>query len=471
MSEPDKDLLRKAVARGVAGLTGTARLTVVELAADGLTTFKIHRDDNGVPRGRRWSVAWTDLTVEPNRGEDARQAVLSAADAATGEVIVVCSFPDGPEAGRALEWLQEAYAAPTFTVDVPVTTLVRDVLADDPLSQSYDLVVMRPDPVTGRLVLATTPLFPIGTRPRTRTDVTVRCEPGDEYGTAFAVVTWQGREPRLLSVRSARLPPGRYEVTAELVRPGRVTFTGLPELAPDPRGWAELVQSVPSRLPPPAGPAHLICAVEVCGADAKVAERLSRAHQVITYLSGELADLLRVSLVAYGAHSFDRSAKDRPVEVAAWQATADQALDALRVLEERGAITQGYPYHPHAAQVEDMLEAVARRLDPDGAAQVVLLTVGDRPPHPARADRSRILPCPHRHDWEVLLGHLEHLPGAAFGAICDQPAEQAHPVWRRLGARTLAHLNALDLRGLAAGLGLTAPAAGRVPFPLIDETE
>ncbi|MGI5161681.1 hypothetical protein [Microbispora sp. CA-102843] len=477
MSEPDKDLLRKALARAVAGLTGAGRLTVVEVAVDGVTTFTVHRDENGTPRGRRRSATWTDLLMEhgedePGAAQAARQAVLRAAGLPSpdGEFVFVRSTSESAEAEAALEWLCAERPAPVHPADAPLTALVEEVLAGTPLSRSYDLVVLRADRATGRLELAGKQLFPVGTQPGTRANVALRCEPGDEHGTVFAVVTRQGREPRLLSMHSGRLTPGPYEVTVELVRPGKVRFVGLPELVLDWRDWGEMVASVPSRLPARTGPSHLICAVEVCGPPEKVTERLSRARQVVTFLSDELADLLRVSLVAYGAHSFGR-AKEHPVVTACWRAPAARALAELDRLEERGAVTQGYPYHPHAAQLEDMLAEVAARLDRTAPAPTVLLTVGERQPHPATADPSGLLPCPHRHDWKRLLEHLEHRCGVAFGAICDRPPGQANRVWRRLGAKALGHLDALDAQELAADLGLAAPATGRLPFPLIDETE
>ncbi|MGW0445642.1 hypothetical protein ACWDWV_09775, partial [Streptosporangium sandarakinum] len=99
------------------------------------------------------------------------------------------------------------------------------------------------------------------------------------------------------------------------------------------------------------------------------------------------------------------------------------------------------------------------------------LTVGGRPPHPPRTDRSRILPCPRRHDWRNLVAVLRQRPGTTLGAICDHAAGQAHRLWHELGATALAHLEAVDVRGLAADLGLTAPSAVHLPFPLLDETE
>ena len=53
----------------------------------------------------------------------------------------------------------------------------------------------------------------------------------------------------LVSMASAKLPPGTYTVTATLRRPGTVSFDGLPApLRKDTRSWAELCATVPGRL-------------------------------------------------------------------------------------------------------------------------------------------------------------------------------------------------------------------------------
>ncbi|WP_062441001.1 hypothetical protein [Herbidospora daliensis] len=461
MPDPENDLLRKALAKAVAGLPGIGRLSVVEAAADGLTSFKVARDDHGVPRGRRWHSSWTELG-----GEHA--ALLRAADLdPEDDVLLVCSSPGSAQADQAFEWLRATRPdAPTLRVDASVAAAITEVLRDDPLTRSYDLVVLRPR-TDGTLELTTVPLFPAQARPGATMTMALRCEEGGPDGTAFAVVTWQGQEPQLLSVVSGSLHPGSYNVTAELRRPGRVSFSGLPQLTDDPRGWAELVADVPARLPVrPSDPGHLICAIEVCGPDLKVAERVGRARQVVSTLSDRTG--LSFSVVAYGAHSFDRSVKDVPVEVRAWRVDVAAAQDTLDELEERGAITQGYPFHPHAAQVEDMLAVVERRLSRDPASSVALLTIGDRPPHPPKLDASRVLPCPHRHDWRAVATRLEQSRQVVFGAIVDyQSGDRMSRVWRQLGSAALANFDALDLRGLVSGLGLVSDAVP-VPFPLID---
>ncbi|GAB1823763.1 hypothetical protein [Herbidospora sp. RD11066] len=459
MPDPDNDLLRKALAKAVAGLTGSGRLDVVEVAADGVTSFKIVRDDHGVPRGRRWHTPWVDLAHD-------REALFRVADIdPDDDAVFVCSSPGSSRADQAFEWLRAAFPdAPALRADESISPVVTDVLGTDPLTRSYDLVVLRPR-TDGSLELATVPLFPVQARPGATTTMTLHCERGGPNGTAFAVVTWQGHEPLLLSVQSAALPPGSYEVTAELRRPGRVRFGGLPALSADRRGWAELVAEVPARMPARGtGPGHLICAIEVCGAEPKVAERVGRARQVVSTLSNRPG--LAVSVVAYGAHSFDRSAKEHRVEVRAWKVDVATAQGVLDDLEERGPITTGYPYHPHAAQVEDMLAVVDRRLAGDPASPVALLTIGDRPPHPPKIDESRVLPCPHRHDWRATVARLEQ--SVVFGAVVDfQIGDKLPRVWQRLGSAALANFDALDIRGLTSGLGLTSDAVP-VPFPLID---
>lgn len=479
MPDPYREQLRQTLAGAVAALTGNRRLVVVEIAVDRVITCEVRRDEDGTPRGRGWSTAWTDLGMEHGWDETdatkAEQAVLQAAEAhSPSDVILTCSLPDSSRSDQAFEWLRAARPdAPAFRVDVGIARLLEEVISDDPLRQPYDLVVLRADPRTGRLTLGGRQLFPSGARRGDRAEVTVRCAPSDERGTVFAVVTWQGREPQPVSIHAAKIPPGLYTVTALLERPGRVTFTNLGGLVKDPRGWDELVASVPARVAPPARQAHLICAVEICGADAKVDERLSRIRQMITTLSGESTDRLQVSLIAYGAHSFDRKVRDERVELTDWRVSPGRVLDSLRRLEERGAVGQGYPYHPHAAQLEDMLAEVARRLDLGDSGPTsqltVLLTVGDRAPHPPREHRSGILPCPNRHDWEPVLRRLEQRQGMSFGAICDQPAGRAHAIWRRLGAGASAHLDALDIRGLGADLGLAPPRGTPIPLPLIEE--
>ncbi|MFF4418149.1 hypothetical protein ACFYY8_36955 [Streptosporangium sp. NPDC001559] len=469
----ESSLLRKTFTEAVAELGGTRRLCVAEVAAQGVTVFDLHRDEAGTPRGHgREVVRWTD-SEDTLGGPGDRQTVLDAVRAsADTTVVLVGSAPGDSRAEEAMEWLRAAHPrAFSFTRSgLRVEALLREVVADEPLCRSYELVVLRRHPATNRLELACAPLFAIDTQRGSSSAVTVRCEPSDEQGTAFVVVAWQDRRPALLSVHTAKVPPGLYEITAELERPGRVGFSGLPGLTRDGRSWTELVAAVPYRLEPSVGPAHLICAVEISGAAERVHERLRRVSQMITTISGELDDRLQVSLVAYGAHSFQRKVLDDPIDVADWQVPAERARRSLELLEERvrerEAVYRGYT---GAAMVEDMLAEVASRLPAAFQGRTALLTVGDGPPHPPRAHHSEILPCPRRIDWEQQVRRLERYPGLVFGAICDRPPGTEGSAWSRLGRDGLVRLDdAVDVRELGAGLGLMASRTQRLPFPLIE---
>ncbi|MCT9931457.1 hypothetical protein N5079_14650 [Planotetraspora sp. A-T 1434] len=470
MTVPREVPLPTALADATEKLDGTGRVVVVELGAGGITTYRLDRDDVGFLRCRGRNVPWPVLlggrTSWDSGDAEGERAVLRAAGDLSGAVVFfVCPLPDGSPTDTAIAWLRKARPeARIYTADaVVVADLIRAAMANDPLRWPYDLVLLRAHP-DGRLELTAEQLFPFGARRGKLVRRELRCEPSDAKGVAFAVVSWQDRDPVLVSIQAARVPAGRHELTAELRRPGlvRMSIRGVPELTEDERDWAELVSAVPLRLASPSGPMHLICAVETCGAPAKVEERLGRIRQMITTLSSELPDRLDVSLVAYGAHSYDARDPDPPIDVAAWTASPVRALESLRRLEDAGADARGYP---DAARLEDMLAEVDRRLGSAATGRTALLTVGERPPHPPRVE-SEILPCPARHDWSQLLRRLENRPGMTLGAICDRPGERAGRAWSRLGGGAPAHLEAVDVRTLAARMGLRRPPDQLIPFPL-----
>lgn len=456
MSESGEEFLRKALAEAITELTRSRRLLVIDIGVDGITTFELQRDRAGVPRGRgRHVLRWS--------GHDAPDP-----DALTGAIeippdartILVCSHP-APYTEDAVDQLTAAHPQVTvFTREgTQVAALLREIIAGEPLARPYELVVARRGP-SGRLELGCEPLFSIGASRGETVPMTVRCEPSDEYGTVFAVVTWDRDTPTPVSIDAAKLSPGRYDVIATLERPGLVAFAGLPGLACDDRDWAEIFASMPPWVPAATGPAHLICAVEVNGTETLVGERLSRARQMIATAASELTDDVRVSLIAYAAHSYDWKVPDRPVEVLGWDETPAAALQRLDELEARPVTNTGYPL---AAQLEDALAEVRQRLGNE-RTRTALLLIGDRPPHPPRA-QSEILPCTGRHDWNEEARRLTREQGVKLGAVCQQPA---HDAWKRLAGGAPADIDALDVHALAVDLGLAASPDHRIPFPFIE---
>jgi hypothetical protein len=338
------------------------------------------------------------------------------------------------------------------------------MIVDDVLTQWYELVVLRRTR-SGRLVLEGCQLFPPSAQRGDRQPFTIRCEPGGEDGTVFAVVTCEPpRDFSLVSVESASLAPGSYDLTAELMRPGLVRFHGLPsELRADHRSWAELMASIPARIDL-YQPAHLVFAVEVSGTAEQVQERLFRIEQLIR-LVASAQDQTRFSLLSYGPHSFDRRVPEEPVRTMTWASASDEALAALEDLTNREATDTSYG---RAAQLECALTKVATRIT-ERHGRPVVVTVGSRPAFPHRLDPvSEILPCPHRNNWRRALQQIGTRRGISFGAIHDAGPNDEE-FWHRLGGDAIAHLKAVNIRRFAASLGLLSLTVQPVPFPIVEK--
>jgi hypothetical protein len=447
----------------VRGLGASDTFTIAELAAEGVIVWGIRRAPNGTPHATFWpTVPWSPALEDDRLPHPDLDRIARAA----GEVHVVFVYtaPDGSPAVAALNWLRTVYpAASVFRYADSLGELLRSVFADDPLTQPYELVALR-QTRSGRLELSGCQLFPRGAKRGDRHQLTVRCGPSDEHGTVFAVVAAaSGRQFRLVSVESARLDPGIYRLTAELRRPGAVRFHGLPtRLRKDHRTWPDLIASVPAQLEAPRL-VHLVCAIEVSGTDEQLHSRLDRVGQLIRSVTDTAGDHVRVSLISYGPHSFDRAEPEEPTLVLTWAQDPEKALFMLDRLQAQGTARSGYP---RAAQLECVLAEIAERLSGQ-EGRPVLVTVGTRPAFPCRVDPvSEILPCPHRNDWRVALRRLREYRGIAFGAICDPgPAEE---IWTHLGRDAFAHLDIVDVHGFAACLDLLGSTVERVPFPLVE---
>ena len=475
---PGATAISDALASRVRQLDHGQALTIAEFAEPGLVRWEARRGEDGIARPWYWPpTPWEWLS---RGGLPATDEILRAASG-PGDTLTICTAPRHPIAVQAVTMVDAANGTTVAGVgrsliaDVDLGGVLADVLRHDPLTVPYELLVQR-RVGGGYLDNQTVLLFPRGARRGDREDITLLCERSDAGGTVFAVVarddllTYQ-----LVSKQSAAIPPGTYEVTAELVQPGRVRFAGLPvDLHDDPRDWGEIARSTPDRLAP-TQPAHLIVAIESSGEEPDVRERIGRAEQLVRCVSSRPDSQARFSLLCYGPHAVHRTDPDVPVTSLLWGEGAGGMLESLRWLAERAPAPMGYPA---AAQIECMLAEVVARLGTPGGGEnrPVLVTIGARPAFPNQVNSSRVIPC-RKHDWQTELLRLQRYQGIAFGAIRDRgpggghisgqgkPGGPADEVWLHLGATKFAWLNAVDVPAFAATLGLTSPPDPPMPLP------
>lgn len=456
MNEDDESVRQALVAELALLREDGAAFTVAEFGVNDIVVWKVHRDGNGTPQARRWPPVSPPPWTDPRLFYEQKLSPLIGAESRL--FIVRNSADHRPEMFDAVRTVRRD--APVHRCAAPMEILLREAIRDSPLTRWYELVVLT-QTRTGRLGLDSHQLFPPEAARGYSQQLRIRCEPSDDHGTVFAVVTRESRHFRPVSVQSAMVPPGVYKLTALLSRPGHVQFDGLPaELRPDSRNWQAIVDAVPARLER-RPPTHLICAIEVSGTNEQVRRRISRLEQLIDSIGS--GGQMSVSLISYGPHAFDRHEHEEPVTVLAWAAATEYARSALLAL---GDHRQPEDEYPRAAQLECVLTEIADRL-PDQHGRPVLVTIGSRPPFPPRMDlRTEIIPCPHRRDWQRALRQICAVPGIALGAIYDKDAHG--DIWPLLGREALESVDLLDVPGFAQDLGLCAPVQ-HMPFPTIEQ--
>lgn len=485
--DPGAEAVLAGLTRDISRLPLGKVLTIAEFAVSGVTVWKVRPDSSGTPRVWYWLHDWSSLRtwdllnegelLDRLRPEDDTRIVLARTGRAEPDGKADPDTLEAREVDRAFDIARDKYPhARAFRSAGSVDGLLREATARVPLPPSlwYELVLLRRR-ASGRLGLTVQQLFlPEARRDDTR-PFTVRCEASDENGTAFAVVSRDAAFSfELLSMASARIPRGTYNVTATLLRPGRVRFDGLPvRLQEDSRSWLDILAVLPDRLEM-IGPVHLMVAVELCGSVSAVQTRVDRASQLIDQVRDGSDGPVAFSLVTYASHSHDRRIDDEPVTALAWAETDVNRLE--RCLRSLRARVPAVSLYPRAAQIECMLAEVARRLhEPDAVAagRPVLVTVADKPAFPYRIDpRTQIIPCPRRNDWRSLLrGLADDHAGMSFGVIRDveddeQPENPADDIWRSLGADSSAGLHAFNAHRFAVDLGVLSTTVEYLPLPL-----
>ncbi len=354
------------------------------------------------------------------------------------------------------------------TVEPPPTRAERAVGAG--LAREYGLVALRRSR-SGNLYLDRVRLFGPGDAPGSTVNFPVTLQPSGAGGTVFATFADSPATPdvppELLVMQSAKIPPGNYDLTAELLDPypGYVRFHGLPAaLRADLRPWDEVVAAVPPHMPPGTGPAHLIAAIEISGQPAMVYERLDCVAALVQHVVSASAEPMSYSLITYGPHRINSNRADYPdvpVRTLAWDAPAEAVLDGLDAVARYGLAPRGYQF---AAQLECMLAELANRLT-GREGRPVLVTAGARPAHPPRPDpQTRYIPCPAHNDGLAIRQWLQgRHPGMGFGVI--HPAGPEDDLWQKLGCDVMG--GAFSAPDLAARHNLTGQPVQLLPLPLL----
>ncbi|MEV4887938.1 hypothetical protein AB0K48_00915 [Nonomuraea sp. NPDC055795] len=445
--------LRDTLASAVRALQGPRHLNVVELGATGVTTFDVHRDESGTPcAATGLMLPWHELGTPLEQ----RRIARAAGGVSDEAVIVVCSAPGQELPELAASWLAELRpgSVSTRVSGLSVAALLREILTDEPLQQPYGLLGLTSDPLSGKLRPAAVTVFPVGAARGATAEIVAQAS-GE---VVFAVVSMTEKHPRPVAIRVAELPPGRQEVRLLLGGPGSVEFSSPALFAEDGRGWAELVVGAWPLIGAQGGRIHLVVGIELSEDRSLVTRRIDLVRRVIHEAATGITECL-VSLVPYATHSYDWQVPERPVRPGCWLAPPERALTALERLETQPVYPDGYR---DAAQVEDMLAEVVTRLSEGSPGRTVLLTAGDRPPHPP-GRHDTLLACPNHYDWNRQTTWLERA-GVAFGAI----TESAHPIWSVLGASSRARTEEAGVTRLCGDLGLATSGLNRIPLPLIE---
>ncbi|MFD0536733.1 hypothetical protein ACFQY7_26400 [Actinomadura luteofluorescens] len=210
----------------VAAVEGGDALTILDIGAEGVTRYRVHRDAMGTPHPSRLATEpWTGLGTE-----GAAAPRIERLTGGRGPLAAIRTAPEGlAEADRVTALVREARPDADLVTapDADVAGWLRRVVEREPIRQPYSLVALAPHNGAGGLRLTTVPLFAPGALRDDSVPVSVRCEPGADAGTAFAVGA-HGPDGlfRVMSIRSARIRSGHHDLVARLRRPGLVRFGG-----------------------------------------------------------------------------------------------------------------------------------------------------------------------------------------------------------------------------------------------------
>jgi hypothetical protein len=351
--------------------------------------------------------------------------------------------------------------------------VVESVAARAPLRYGYDLVLVEVDRRTGAVRPRPHELFPAGVAvlPGAPPVKTVEISPVPGHAAkqlALPIVARRGpvanfrdllalKEQRPLITMAALdgTIEGPVQLRVRLTKPGLLRALAAPELFPpdaESAGWPALIGELPEWLLSAAlssaplasaGSLDLVLLVELGGVgEDAVAARVRLASGVVRAFRD--APAVRIAVMGYrdhfGKHRADaiamRGKEKEALVVGCGLSTAAGAQSMFQRPERWQAVPVG---DDHAAPIEDALLIVGRLRGWRPDARHVLVVLGRRPPHPAKAGRfgDVMLPCPHRCSWQDALGRLRHEQAVECFAVLDRRPEPgyAEQAWRQFGAQ------------------------------------
>ncbi|SBW29070.1 hypothetical protein FDG2_6397 [Candidatus Protofrankia californiensis] len=498
---------------------------VIELTPDAVAVTGVGADDLGVPRrlGPQWTWNWSDLLPGLPSAQDSQwlrlaggigvhgggrvtrivtvgydgwpavfqplRDVLVTIDPSSAVVLVrqVAGWPMVDDGLRVLtDHLVRSGMADGHEVVAAVTETLDELLRRAPLRHGYALALAEVDRATRRVRLVTHPLFDANTvvppepEMAPESEVTVVAPPTRSDDLALAIVAPVEDNPRQwrpVVLAQCAPPPGTaVRVRVALDGPGRVRFLHPKDLRTGGTTWPGVLDGVPDEFG--AEPVDVIFALELSGTQDAVAARCQLVADLLALIETDHPDpaAVMVGLIGYDDH-----------DLLDWRRSQLSVVRSAAPVAAAGVLTVLRGWRPSAprcdfaAPVEDALHALngsaGMRWWRNGAARY-LVTVGARPPHPARQEDDLTVPCPARRDWRTEMNQLVVRDGVRRVAVRGAPEiaparaggsaqRRADTAWRQLGADALFAMDSVSASGLASALGLLAGYGERVlPVPL-----
>ena len=421
------------------------------------------------------------------------------------DTVLVLRTQDWPLLDEAAAVAQAALRPVTKIIAGPeagtLADIVRDVAARAPLRYGYDLVLVETDEHTGAVRPRSRELFPAGAGVTDALPVqaVVPVSPVVGHAASQLTIPIVARRDPLTDLRDIKALPeqrplvntaelhtavgGPFYLRVELDGPGQLRLLNPMDfvLADRPGDWPGVLADLPERLTLPphlsAGCLDLALLVELGGARSKagrdVAARLRLVKDVIREF--QAVQEVRIAVLGYRdhggfheRHEIGRRGREHRALVVGTTAGFGTPQDLQWRLGRNEWWHPVKVRHDHAAPIEEALSMLAHdnwNWQPE--ARHVVLTVGQRPPHPAKeGPHSRAHRCANKLSWEEDVDRLRKNKGVQFLAVlADEPRDgYAADAWRALSSEGRFQARGLSARTLAEHCGLAPESPVLLPL-------